>query len=104
MGCINRTKVNTPSGFPGQKSMSSARMPTGSNHSTGKAINRSTVNTPKSWPGQKSISAQKGVVSAKQTSGMVTHGGDRVGAGKKTFSSGNFKQGPCKIGSGKKGY
>lgn len=103
MGCIDRSKVNTPKSFPGQKSMSSARMPTGSNHSTGKAINRSKVDTPKSFPGQKSMNAQKGVLSASKTSGMVNAGG-RLGANKSGFSSGNFKQGPCNIGSGKKGY
>lgn len=103
MGCIDRSKVNTPKNFPGQKSMSSAHMPIGSDHATGSATNRKTVFTPKSFPGQKSMNAQKGVVSAKKTSGLV-HASGRVGGDKKGFSSGGYKQGPCQIGSGKKSY
>lgn len=76
MGCINRSKVNTPKSFPGSKSMSSRHMPMGK----GK------------------MSGAHGVVTAKQTTGMYNTGGDRVGAGKSGFSSGRTKQGPCPIG------
>lgn len=101
MSCIDRSKVNTPKGFPGQKSMSSSRMPTGSSHSVGNAINRSRVNTPKGFPGQKGMNAAHGVTTAKKTSGLVNASG-RVGGDKKGFSSGNYKQGPCPIGSSSK--
>lgn len=100
MACIDRSKVNTPKSFPGQKSMSTSRMPMGSNHSTRGCINRSKVNTPKSFPGQKTMNPAQGVVSASKTSGLV-HPSGRVGGSKKGFSSGGFKQGPCPIGSSK---
>lgn len=100
MTCIDRSKVFTPKSWPGSKSMSTARMPKGSGHSTRGCIDRSKVNTPGNWPGQKTINPAKGVLSAKPTSGMVNAngGGDRVGAGKRTFHQ-NFKQGPSTIGS-----
>lgn len=77
MGCINRSKVNTPKSFPGSKSLSSQGMP----KSSGK------------------MSGAHGVVPAKQNAGMVshTHGGDRVGGGKKGFSSGIPSRGPKTI-------
>ncbi len=105
MGCINRSKVYTPSGFPGQKSMSKSHMPKGNDHSVSKTspCNRSTVNTPQSFPGSKSMNPAKGVLSAKSTSGMINPQG-RVGGGKKGFSSGSFRQGPNPIGSGKPSY
>lgn len=103
MSCIDRSKVFTPKTFPGQKSMATSHSPTGSSHSTRGCIDRSKVNTPKSFPGQKTQNPAHGVVPAKKTSGMVgaNRGGDRVGASKSGFSSGNFKQGPCPIGSSK---
>lgn len=105
MGCIDRSRVNTPKSFPGQKSMSSARMPKGNDHSVSKTspCNRSTVNTPQSFPGSKSMNPAKGVVSASKTSGLV-HASGRVGGSKSGFSSGMYKQGPCPIGSGKTSY
>lgn len=101
MTCIDRSKVFTPAGFPGRKAMSSARMPTGSNHTTRGCIDRSRVNTPKAFPGQKTMNPAQGVVSAKMTSGLV-HPEGRVGGSKKGFSSGIPAQGPRPIGSSKK--
>ena len=79
MSCIDRSKVNTPSGFPGRKVMSSARHGQGS----GK------------------MSSAHGVTTKGATKGMV-HASGRVGAGHKGFGSGNFKQGPCPIGDSSK--
>jgi len=79
MGCIDRSKVNTPAGFPGKRSMSTKHMP---------------------MP-QGKMSSAKGVVSASKTSGTMG-GSNRVGAGKSGFKSASFKQGPCPIGSGSK--
>lgn len=80
MGCINRSKVFTPSGFPGSKSLSKSKHGAGS----GK------------------MSSAHGVTTKGATKGM-SHASGRVGAGKKAFSH-NFKEGPCPIGGGKKGY
>lgn len=81
MTCINRSKVFTPSAFPGSKSLS----------------------TKKHGVGSGKMSSAHGTNSGNATKGM-SHASGRVGAGKKGFGSGNFKQGPCNIGSGKKGY
>lgn len=75
MGCINRSKVYTPSSFPGSKSLSTSRHGQGS----GK------------------MSSKHGTNSGNPTKGMSNASG-RIGARKESFSRGEFKQGPCPIG------
>jgi hypothetical protein len=74
MGCIDRSKVNTPASFPGKKSLSTERFGCGkgkmsSAHGTGKS------------------SASKEMCNAS----------GRIGANKRGFSSGIKPQGPKTI-------
>lgn len=51
---------------------------------------------------QGKVSSAHGTNSGNESKGMINAGG-RIGKGR-GFSSGHFKQGPCPIGTGKKGY
>lgn len=96
----------TPDGFPGRKAMSAKHMPRGTTHEStreGKYATGGKAFSPEAFPGYGCVSEKHGLTrNSSPTKGMINPEG-RVGGNKKGFGSGNFKQGPCPIGSESKG-